>query len=66
MTVPQDALSWRIASFSSTSGGACVKLARNRRGQPAGVGDSKNPGGPILTNDWSDVVAAIRAGRLTL
>lgn len=66
MTVPQADLSWRKSSRSTTSEGACVNLARDRSGAPAGVGDTKNPGGPILTNDWSGVVAAIRAGRLTL
>lgn len=61
MTVPQAAISWRKSTRSSTSGGACVELANTR----AGVRDSKNPAGPILTARWAGLVSAVKADLIT-
>ncbi|MEH1014097.1 DUF397 domain-containing protein [Micromonospora sp. CPCC 206060] len=41
---------WRKSSRSNTQGGNCVEVAGNLPGV-IGVGDSKDPAGPVLTFD---------------
>ena len=53
MTVPHR---WRKSSYSGEEG-ACVELAHALDT----VRDSKNPGGPMLTVDVRQLLAAIRA-----
>ncbi|MCE7008545.1 DUF397 domain-containing protein [Kibdelosporangium philippinense] len=50
-------VTWRKSSCSSGNG-ACVELAN-----VGAVRDSKNPDGPVLTVDISQLIAAIKSGR---
>jgi hypothetical protein len=49
-------LKWRKASYSGSSGGDCVEVARDRA--RIAVRDSKNPDGPVLRLD-RDAFAAL-------
>lgn len=57
---------WRKSSFSGTTGGNCVEVARNLPGAVA-VRDSKNPDGPKLVftpDEWRAFTAEIRGAEL--
>lgn len=54
------AVTWRKASRSGGEGGNCVELA-----WPSALRDSKNPDGPVIKADWSELVAVVKAGHLT-
>lgn len=56
MTLP---LSWRKSSRSQSSSN-CVEV----RSDLNAVRDTKNPGGPSIRVDMSELVRAIRAGRI--
>ena len=54
-------LNWLVAQ--KCNGGSCVRVAS--RGEQVVIGDSKNPGGPILTytrSEWTAFVDGIREG----
>lgn len=56
---------WRKSSRSGSEGGTCVELGcRDEAGTPVAVRDSKNPTGPVLWIDPSQLVRAVRVGRL--
>ena len=50
-------MNWRTSSFSAD--GNCVQVCQDL----VAVRDSKNPGGPALTVDLRDLVAAVKADR---
>jgi hypothetical protein len=55
-------LAWRKSTYSGTAeGGECVELAAQ-----GAVRDSKNPVGPVLSVDVTALVAAVKAGQITL
>ena len=54
-------LNWRVAR--NCNGGACIQVAS--RGEQIVIGDTKNPGGPVLTytrSEWTAFVDGIRDG----
>lgn len=54
---------WRKSSYSGTTGGNCVEVARNQPGLVA-VRDSKDPAGPALLLTpaaWRAFTTAIKA-----
>ena len=54
-------LNWQVAQ--KCNGGACIRVASH--GEQIVIGDSKNPGGPILTysrSEWTAFVDGIREG----
>ena len=54
-------LNWHVAQ--KCNGGACIQVAPH--GEQIVIGDSKNPGGPILTytrSEWHAFVDGIREG----
>ncbi len=54
-------VSWRVAQLCN--GGACVRIAQS--GDLVLVGDSKNPGGPVLAysrDEWRAFVEGVRQG----
>ncbi|WP_075977026.1 DUF397 domain-containing protein [Actinokineospora bangkokensis] len=51
-------MEWRKSSFSE--GGDCVEVRQDL----AAVRDSKNPAGPALSIDLTQLTAAIRSGEL--
>lgn len=56
-----DALAWRVAN--ACQGGSCVRVART--GAAILIGDTKNPGGDVLTytvSEWQDFVAGVKQG----
>jgi Domain of unknown function (DUF397) len=59
---------WRKSSYSGSSGGNCVEIARNLPGVIA-VRDSKNPEGPALVfspEGWRAFLAGARDGQFGL
>ena len=59
---------WRKSSYSGSSGGNCVEIARNLPGVIA-VRDSKNPEGPALVfspEEWRAFLAGARDGQFDL
>lgn len=61
MTVPHDDNKWRKSTRSQGGDSACIEL------HPAGsVRDSKNASGPQLAVEFAGLVAAVKAGRITL
>jgi hypothetical protein len=59
-----DHVTWRKSSYSGSSGGNCVEMARVATSAIA-VRDSKDPQGPRLVftpDDWREFVAGVRAG----
>jgi Domain of unknown function (DUF397) len=58
-----EGLTWRISRYCN--GGNCIRVASS--GNMVFVGDSKDPGGPVLsyTNDqWHNFVTRIKRGDL--
>jgi len=58
---------WQKSSYSGSTGGNCVEVARNLPGVVA-VRDSKNPEGGALVfgrKEWKAFVAGIRDGQLS-
>ena len=56
-----DTPAWRIAR--SCQGGSCVRVART--GEAILMGDTKNPGGDVLTytvSEWQDFVTGVKQG----
>lgn len=56
---------WRKASYSHANNMNCVELAH--AGDVAGVRDSKNPAGPVLTFGQAELarfIGAVKSGRL--
>jgi hypothetical protein len=56
-----DGLTWRISRHCN--GGTCIRVASS--GNVVFVGDSKDPGGPVLSytkNEWRGFVAGIKRG----
>jgi predicted secreted Zn-dependent protease len=56
-----DELNWLVAQ--KCNGGSCVRVAT--RGEDIVIGDTKNPGGPVLTysrSEWTAFVDGIREG----
>ncbi|MCP2164855.1 DUF397 domain-containing protein [Goodfellowiella coeruleoviolacea] len=56
---------WRKSSRSGGENGQCVELAHGD--SVAGVRDSKNPGGPVLTFGQAELtrfLTAVKSGRL--
>jgi Domain of unknown function (DUF397) len=61
-------LTWRKSSYSGSSGGGCVEVARLPTAAVA-VRDSKNPGGHMLVvtpDEWREFVAGVQAGEFDL
>jgi Domain of unknown function (DUF397) len=61
-------VTWRKASYSTSSGGNCVEVAVVRSAAVA-VRDSKDPNGPELAFtpvDWRAFVAGVKAGEFDL
>jgi hypothetical protein len=59
---------WRKSSYSGTTGGNCVEVARNLPGAVA-VRDSKDPEGPKLAfaaEEWAGFTAGVKAGEFDL
>ncbi|WP_395108852.1 DUF397 domain-containing protein [Actinomadura sp. SCN-SB] len=50
-------LTWRKATYSDSSGGSCVEVARN--GAKIAVRDSKDPHGPKLHLDHNTFAALL-------
>jgi hypothetical protein len=67
ITIPElSGAVWRKSSYSGSSGGQCVEVARNLPGIVA-VRDSKNPHGGALAVTpaaWQALLAGIRSGEL--
>jgi hypothetical protein len=64
MTADLQGAAWRKSSRSGNSGGECVELALGA--SVAGVRDSKNSAGPVLTFGHTELAAflnATKAGR---
>jgi Domain of unknown function (DUF397) len=60
MTTPDfSTATWRKSTCSAGNGGACVELAN-----VGAVRDSKNPTGPALPVDLTELIAAAKAGRM--
>lgn len=54
-------ISWRVAR--NCSGGSCIRVARSTAGVV--IGDSKNPGGAVLSysrDEWISFVEGVRQG----
>jgi hypothetical protein len=62
MTPETGRLRWRKSSRSGGTNGNCVELAHTL----TAMRDSKNTNGPALAGDVSDLLRAIREGRLEL
>jgi Domain of unknown function (DUF397) len=63
-----DRAQWRKSSYSGTTGGNCVEVARNLPGIVA-VRDSKDHGGPALMftpDEWAAFTAGVRDGEFDL
>jgi len=59
---------WRKSSYSGTTGGQCVEVARNLPGVIA-VRDSKNPAGDVLAftpDEWLAFLSGTRDGESSL
>lgn len=57
---------WRKSSYSSSSGGACVEVARNLPSLVA-LRDSKDPEGPALaftSAGWQEFISAVKTDGL--
>lgn len=59
---------WRKSSYSGSSGGNCVEIARNLPGIVA-VRDSKNSDGPALVltlEQWAAFISGAQAGDFSI
>ena len=57
----EEGLSWRVAR--ACNGGACLRVAP--KGELILLGDSKDPGGPVLKfshSTWLDFITGIKRG----